>query len=516
MPVIQEGAVNTSALIVPDVYVQILSPRHSLLNGVPTNILGMVGTAAWGPVNSPTTISSAADFDRLFGPVLDEVYDLGTAVSVAVLQGANNMRCVRVTDDTDLAASASILDISIAEGVLITSKYTGSLANTFTVQLLEGSKASTYKITISRPNYPPEIFDNIEGVANAFWVNLADAINNGQSSVRSKSEWVVAAASASVDAPSEALYSMGGGLDGNSAVTKTEMLGSDISPRTGMYALRNTKTSIAFLQGLTDATIWTNQVAFGLSEGIYMLLAGAAGEYVDIDTAIAAKQSAGIDSYAAKVMLGDWCYYEDTANNKLRLISPQAYMGGRLANLIPSQSSLNKPMAGIVATEMSDSKRVYSQADLEKLVNAGIDVITNPSPGGDYFSARIGHNSSSNRLIWGDNYTRMTNYLAFTMNAGMGRFVGELITQDTWSEASSTLSSFLQAMASSVPPLIGDPSGAIPYSVQIDDANNPPSVVAKGMMVAYVKVKYLSIVEVFLINLEGGQSVVVRQSTQPA
>ena len=61
MTVIQEGAVNTSALIVPDIYVQILSPRHSLLNGVPTNILGIIGTSSWGPKNSPVTISSAAE-----------------------------------------------------------------------------------------------------------------------------------------------------------------------------------------------------------------------------------------------------------------------------------------------------------------------------------------------------------------------------------------------------------------------------------------------------------------------
>jgi len=515
MPVIQEGSVNTSALRVPDVYVQILSPRHSLLNGVPTNILGIVGTAAFGPKNSPVTISSAADYDKWFGPVLTDSFDLGTAVSVAVLNGANNMRCVRVTDDTDVAAFASVLDSLDAEGVLITAKYTGSIANTFSVKMETGSKANSFKITISRPNYVPEIFDNIEGNANLLWVNIADAINNGQSSIRSKSEWVVAVAGVSVESPKIETYTMAGGSDGITAVGETELVGVDTSPRTGMYALRETKCSIAFLHGLTATTSWSAQDAFGLSEGIYMLLTGAAGEYDDLDTAIAAKKATGIDSYAAKVMLGDWCYYEDIVNGKLRLISPQAYIGGRLANLIPAKSSLNQEIAGIVGTEATDVRQVYSQADLEKLVDAGIDVITNPAPGGDYFAARIGHNSSSNDLIHGDNYTRMTNYLAYTLNSGMGGHIGNLITEDEWNATAHTLNSFLQAMADSTPPLIGDPSGAIPYSVQIDEDNNPPDIVDKGMMVAYVKVVYLSIVEVFLINLEGGQSVVVRQSTQP-
>ena len=518
MPVIQEGSVNTTNLLVPDVYVQILSPRHSLLNGVPTNILGIVGTASWGPKNAPVTISSVADFDRLFGPILEDAYDLGTAVTIAVLQMANNMRCVRVTDGTDLAATASILDDQVVpvEGVLLTAKYTGSVANTFTAKTEVGSKANTYKITIARPNYVPEIFDNIEGTGNQFWINLTSAINDGQSGVRSRSELVIATVGISTNIPEIDTYNLSGGTNGNTGVGETQLLGTDGATRTGMYALRSTQTSIAFLHGLTDTTSWAAQVAFGLSEGVYMILTGAAGDYTDIDTAIATKKAAGIDSYDAKMMLGDWCYFEDVTNNKLRLISPQSFAAGRLANLIPSQSALNKQLGGLVATESTDEKKIYSEADLDKLVRAGIDVITNPVPGGDYFALRIGHNTSSNNMIWGDNYTRMTNYLAYSMNSGMGRYVGELITEDTWSSAASTLNSFLQAMDSSIPPLIGDPSGAIPYSVQIDADNNPPDVVAKGMMIATVKVKYLSIVEVFLINLEGGQSVVIRQSTQPA
>lgn len=516
MPVIQEGSINTAALRVPDVYVQILSPRDSLLNGVPTNILGIVGSASYGPKDSPVTISSAADYDRWFGPVLTDTYDLGTAVNVAVLNGANDMRCVRVTDGTDVAAFASILDALAAEGVLLTAKYTGSIANTFSVKLENGSKASSYKVIIARPNYVPEIFDNIEGSGNQLWLNIADAINNGQSSIRSKSELVIAAASVSVELPAINTYTLAGGSDGISTVSEVELIGVDISPRTGMYALRNTKSSIAFLHGLALTTSWAVQVDFGLSEGIYMMLTGASGEYANIDTAIAAKASVGIDSYAAKVMLGDWCYYNDVVNGKLRLISPQAYVGGRLANLSPARSSLNQQIAGIVGTEATDNRVKYSEADLKKLVDAGMDVITNPVPGGNYFAARIGHNSSSNSLIQGDNYTRLTNYIAYTLNTGMGFHTGNIITEDEWNATAHTLNSFLQTMADAEPPLIGDTSGALPYSVQIDENNNPPAIETKGMMVAYVKVKYLSIVEVFLINLEGGQSVVVRQSTQAA
>ena len=48
MPIVQQGSVNTTALVVPDLYVQIVPPQNLVLNGVPTNVVGVVGTASWG------------------------------------------------------------------------------------------------------------------------------------------------------------------------------------------------------------------------------------------------------------------------------------------------------------------------------------------------------------------------------------------------------------------------------------------------------------------------------------
>src|SRR5260363_441601 len=109
MPISQQGAINKTAQIVPDVYVQIAAPRALLLNGVPTNMLGMVRTAQWGPVKAPVTIGSMADYARRFGSILPRLQDLGTAVAAATLQGANSFRCVRVTDGTDTAAWDELL-----------------------------------------------------------------------------------------------------------------------------------------------------------------------------------------------------------------------------------------------------------------------------------------------------------------------------------------------------------------------------------------------------------------------
>src|SRR5260363_107879 len=210
MPISQQGAINKTAQIVPDVYVQIVAPRVLLLNGVPTNILGMVGTAQWGPVNAPVTIGSMADYARRFGSILPRLHDLGTAVAAATLQGANNFRCVRVTYGTDTAAWAELLSekangtpkkpkkpkapedetpIGYPPRVLedatvcprLESKYTGSLGNLTQFTLAPGSKKGTWRVTLSMPGLMPEVFDNLaEGATgNAVWVEMANAIHQG-------------------------------------------------------------------------------------------------------------------------------------------------------------------------------------------------------------------------------------------------------------------------------------------------------------------------------------------------
>ena len=68
MPIVQQGAINTTALVVPDLYVQIVPPQTLLLNGVPTDILGIVGSASWGPVGQPVTIGTMARICGGFRP----------------------------------------------------------------------------------------------------------------------------------------------------------------------------------------------------------------------------------------------------------------------------------------------------------------------------------------------------------------------------------------------------------------------------------------------------------------
>lgn len=508
MPVVQQGSINTAALVIPDVYVQIMQPPI-VINGLPTNILGVVGTASWGPTNSPVILGDLRASVLNFGSPNNRKYDLVTAIWAAALQGANNFRAIRVTDGTDIAASIVVLTNCIT----FTAKYTGTLGNQLQVSTAPGSKATTQKVTIALPGYVPEVFDNLgAGLSgNALWVAIAAAINNGTDPTRGASQLVIASAGVGVTAPAVASYTLAAGTDGATTITGSVLIGQDTVPRKGMYCLRNTGAGVAFLADCDDSTTWTTQVAFGLSEGVYMIGTGPAGD--TISNAVTVKATAGIDSYAFKLLFGDWVYFNDSINGVVRLISPQGFLAGKIANLSPEQSSLNKQVYGVVGTQKSNANQVYSSAELQSLAQAAIDVITNPIPAGNQFGARFGHNSSSLFSIHGDNYTRMTNFLAYTLNSAMGIFVGRLQSQQandsTRREVKSTIDNFLEVLVQQ--------KMIDAYQTQCDLGNNLSQRIAAGYLQVDVKVRYLSVVEYLIVNLEGGQTVVInRVNTTPA
>jgi hypothetical protein len=516
MPVVQQGAINTTALIVPDLYVQVVPPQNLILNGVPTNVVGVVGTASWGPTGQPVIVSTMADYNAIFGPLIARQHDMGTHVATAVQQGAQDFRCVRVTDGTDTAAEASPAGSTVA----FTAINTGSLGNQIAVSLQPGSRSATWRLLVGLPGSRPELYDNISGNGAAFWTNLASAVNAGQGPQRGPSRLITVNAGGATITPSAFTLSLGStvpGTDGITGVGTSQLVGQDGATRAGLYALRGQGCGIALLADAYDPTSWTTQAAFGLSEGVYMILTGPPGD--TIQNAISVVHAAGLDSYAAKLMFGDWLWWSDQTSGSIRLVSPQGFVAGRLANLSPEQSSLNKPMYGVLGSQNfgvpgSGQTTSYSVADLSALLSTGIDVICNPQPAGNFWGVRGGRNSSSNVTINGDNYTRLTNYIAATLSAGMGLYVGQVINATLLRQIRATLLSFLQNMLNQG--MLGSVTGALPFSVICDASNNPASRTGLGYVQADIQVQYQAINEIFLINLEGGQTVSVSTQTLPS
>jgi hypothetical protein len=629
MPIFQSGSLNTTALIVPDLYVQVLPPNLLLINGVPTNVIGAVGAATWGPVNQPVDVGggSLVQFASIYGAIQPRKYDLGTFVALAVLQGAQAFTIVRVTDGTDTFATNSIVTASdltqqitvggtahagdvltetfVGPNLVVTyqmqagdtiqtgavglanqinanvilqangisadtpvggvfklhygvqptsvsasvtgvgatttlsnatagttpnvnaitfnSIYTGSNGNNEVVNISNGSAVGTWKVVISIPGFVPETFDNIgqnQGTGaivkgNFVWQQMASAINNGISGIRGKSNLLTAVAGTSGATPTVIQLALTGGTDGYAGITTATMLGVDVTPRTGMYALRNQGCSIGALVDVFDSASWSTQVSFGLFEGIYMMIPGPPSDTLTNATTplSGTKAVAGIDSYAVKMIFGDWVFWFDPVNNLQRLVSPQGPYCGLLSNLSPQNSTLNKQIFGIIGTQKSATGLNYSdQSDLAALSTAGWDVIANPIPAGNMFGSRMGRNASSNAVIHGDNYTRMTNFIAATLNRTMGIYVGQLQsrrpTDKTRAAVKATADAFFQAMLDQG--MIDD------FQNVCDLTNNPIPRIALGYLQLDCQVVFLAVVEYFIVNLQGGQSVQINKlQTQP-
>ena len=512
-----DGSQNLSALTVAGVYIDIIPPSP-IVNAAPTNRIGLVGVGSWGPANSPIAFSSPDDCAAIFGNATVRTYDIATYVAAASkVGGAISFYGVRVTDGTDVAATASIQSTCLT----LTAAYTGIRGNAIAFQMQTGSKPGSFCAVVSFPGRAPERFDNITGTGNALWIAVAAAINAGTTQ-RQKSAYVIAAAGAGTTAPTlNTSVLMTGGTDGASGVTDTTLLGSDTSPRTGMYALRNTGVDAFTLVDSTATTTWSAADSFALSENSYSILSRPSGD--TITAATAARVTAALDSSWSKIVVGDYVTFYDDFNQVTRLISPAAYAIGAFGNLSPEQSPLNKQIRGVVATQAIANGKTYSSAELSIASTGGVELMVGPpiTPGGNYFTFITGRNTSSNLAASGDEYTRMTNFIARSLQGyATGTIVGKLqsIRPDdpTRQRAKMLLDSFFASLKS---PSVGSNGyGLIDDAAVICDlSNNPIILQQRGFLFAYCAVRYLNVVRYFVIKLAGGGNVTVTsQSTAPA
>jgi hypothetical protein len=162
----QFGQLNTAGAMAPGVDVQIVAPP-AVVAGVATNGYGLVGVASWGPVNSPLVTGSPSANAANWGNQTVRMRDLASAIAIALQIGQTNNYGVRVTDGTDTAATAQLLDGAGVNGATITGMYTGILGNSLAATVAAGTQANSYKLTLALPGFSGEVFDNLtQGVAS--------------------------------------------------------------------------------------------------------------------------------------------------------------------------------------------------------------------------------------------------------------------------------------------------------------------------------------------------------------
>ena len=624
MPTGIDGQWNLAALQVPGVYFDIIPPNPNLV-GAATNIVGLVGVGSWGPVNSVIQVSQPTDCAVKLGVPQIRAHDIAWHIAAAAQIGAAAAyNCVRVTDSTDVAATAAVQNASASDVVAfttqptasqtltiggsivtfvasgatglqvnigaslsatltalqtmlsasadvnlvkanysvsgnnltvtyktagtsgnsfaistnvtgatvttptltgggpaltLTAKYTGSLGNNIQLVINAGTMANTFMVSILSQNSAPEIFNNIGGTGNAFWINLANAINNG-TSYHGPSNFIVATAgSLSVTPTTASPVALSGGTDGATGVTDAMLMGVDIAPRTGMYALRNSGVDTFTLVDISTPTFWPAIDAFSLSENAMATVAAVSG--ASISTTAASRISVGLDDFTMWIFTGDWPSMYDAWNGVVRLVNPTACALGFAGNASPEQSPLNKQLRGVVSTETSQTGSTYANADLQLAETSGIDMIVGPPTtwGGQYYTFATGRNAWSNTGGNGVEYTRVTNFIARSVNSfAAGSIIGKLQsikpTDPTRTRAKQLLDGFFAQLAS---PNSGSSGQGIidTWSVVCDLTNNPPSSQALGYLFANVMCRYLNTVRYFVIRFAGGGNVSVTSSSTP-
>jgi hypothetical protein len=165
----------------------------------------------------------------------------------------------------------------------------------------------------------------------SYWPSVANAINNGISGLRGPSQIIVATAGAGTSSPIARAPTRSRAARTAPRDQRLDAARPRHAPAQGHVRAARLGASVAMLSDCDDSTTWSTQASFGLAEGVYMICTGPSAD--SIANAIAVKATAGIDSYAFKLMLGDWVYILDTVNGQTRLVSPQGFVAGVLGNL---------------------------------------------------------------------------------------------------------------------------------------------------------------------------------------
>src|SRR5262249_20891041 len=116
-------------LTYPGVYIEELPSGVRTITGVATSITAFLGRAVRGPVDEPTTITSYAEFERIFGS-LNTDYQLGYAVRDFYLNGGTQAIIVRL-HKTAIASKDTTIKLEAAsrgtwgDGIVYTVDYTG-------------------------------------------------------------------------------------------------------------------------------------------------------------------------------------------------------------------------------------------------------------------------------------------------------------------------------------------------------------------------------------------------------
>lgn len=151
---------SIAELVIPGTYIEVRSEGLIGVGGISTGNIGIVGSAAKGPVKEAVMLGSYADALDVFG-----VYDgaeqtsggpvplsLVRAIEQAFKGGASTVFAVRVANGTPVKAQRAMLDGAAATAFTLTAKEGGTWGNQIKVSVAAGDTTGTFKLTLAYRN----------------------------------------------------------------------------------------------------------------------------------------------------------------------------------------------------------------------------------------------------------------------------------------------------------------------------------------------------------------------------
>ena len=541
MPFTSQGA---SQQLVPGVYVNVLPPLQALNPYINTTLNGFVGGANWGKPNTPIFVS---DGPSILAAVGNDTIGAGSGgINVSLVQEAlmalnedGNSVLVRQTDGTDTAAFIDMLDASAGVVIILTAAETGSLpnGNPATNTPAAGSRfdlvaPNVYRLSIFFPGQAPIVYPSIPAgapagsySASAFQANVLAQVN-GTAPNSTPNPYFIASAGSSVIAPvvgtvySVPISGSGAGSDGTSGLTFATLIGTDsqTGARTGIYALRGTDAFQIAICGLTDLSKVATLSAFCTSEGIALGFATVPKGTSD-SSAVGLRQTNAV-VYGNIVLVKDFVYTYDSIFQTYRYVSPIGKAMGIVGLCPPYVSPINMPWnitgntaANVLSTEQTPLGP-RSTDEIAYLITNGFICITNQMPinndsyGIAWDVTSTGAPNANNGAGFFIPVERMNVFLAQAFNDIGGGLVGgnqSIAPNDDFREtAFAAYNNFLTNLQ---PP--GGQNQIDGFEVTCDLTNNTLQTIAAGICYVKILVRYLGVVRILYVTLQGGTNVIV-------
>lgn len=466
------------------------------VQGVATGVWGIVGTFSKGPVNTPTFITSLNDLKNTFGGA-DESLTGYLGALTAFGQGATQAQVVRIVGSGATKASVTVEDSTSGEVFVATYKTLGTGGNLASVNVAGGTKTGTFKITLTDGDLT-EVFDNV--VTEQPGTPIAGAVL--LSSVSSQIVDFSQPETVNGNVPVNGNYPLAGGNNGLAPVV-ADYVGTS-NPNTGLQALAGTSPAVnlVFLAGQSTDTGTISSLETFCNNNKCM---ASACDSKGTTLTQAKTDTANLDTDRV-VFTWPWQQMYVQELDKVVSVPPTGYWVGEVATLYPNESPGNKNLAYTEGPEFAVSTSDIASAmdPSARIVPIGV-----PIPRGG-IGIRSGATLSQTPSINAVYRRRMDDFISASIDAALGQFVDEPITDELLLDQTHTVSGFLDPLKGSNneagDPMIED------YSVQCDASNNPSSVTQNDMTIIDTRVKLFNINRFLLFRTQIGAGVITTTS----